>query len=439
MEKDTITEKHLNFLTSIFNQMVEIRLDNITKIYPGKRRRKSLQKVKNVLLRRKERETEKEEKDIVAVDHVTLTVKDSAYFTILGPSGSGKSTTLGIIAGHIEPDEGRVYFGDEDVSDYPPHQRDAVMVPQNLALFPHMIIEENVRFGLDYRKICPKCKALVYPKAKNPLQRLALRLHLKTYDTHCGVKLRKLRKNEKRERVEIALNTVGLDYNLFGYRKIRELSGGQKQRVAVARALITESPVWLLDEALGALDAKLRVEMREEIRRLQREGGITAMNVTHDQVEALSSSDEIGIMNEGRIEQVGTPVEIYKNPETRFVADFIGRVNFCEGEVLDSSTGRLHGLDRQVSLYGVEPHLIGKTATFMCRPEELAVTKDHTGKYVIERMLDYSGAEATYEVSKKGLKDLRLQVRMTSPTEILKKGTPVNLKYLSPWGILKEH
>jgi len=250
---------------------------------------------------------------------------------------------------------------------------------------------------------------------------------------------RKLRKNEKRERVKIALNTVGLDYHLFGYRKIRELSGGQKQRVALSRALITESAVWLLDEALGALDAKLRVEMREEIRRLQREGSITAINVTHDQVEALSSSDEIGIMNEGRIEQVGTPVEIYKNPETRFVADFIGRVNFCEGEVLDASTGRLYGLDRQVSLYGVEPHLIGKTVTFMCRPEELAVTKDHAGKYIIERMLDYSGAEATYEISKKGLKDLRLQVRMTSPTEILKKGTMVNFKYLSPWGILKEH
>jgi len=226
---------------------------------------------------------------------------------------------------------------------------------------------------------------------------------------------------------------------LFGHRKIRELSGGQKQRVAVARALITESSVWLLDEALGALDAKLRVEMREEIRSLQREGGITAINVTHDQVEALSSSDEIGIMNEGRIEQIGTPVEIYKNPETRFVADFIGRVNFCEGDVLDASTGKLHGLDRQVSLYGVEPPLIGKTAMFMCRPEELAVTKDHNGKFIIERMLDYSGAEATYEISKKGLEALRLQVRMTSPTQILNKGTTVNLRYLSPWRILKEH
>jgi putative spermidine/putrescine transport system ATP-binding protein len=179
--------------------------------------------------------------------------------------------------------------------------------------------------------------------------------------------------------------------------------------------------------------------MREEIRKLQREGGITAMNVTHDQVEALSSSDEIGIMNEGRIEQVGTPVEIYKNPETRFVADFIGRVNFCEGEVLDSSTGRLYGLDRQVSVYGVKPNLVGKTVTFMCRPEELAVAKDHAGEYIIERMLDYSGAEATYEISKKGLEALRLQVRITSPTEILKKGSTVNLKYLSPWGILKEH
>ena len=419
--------------------MVEIRLDNLTKIYPGKKRRKLLRKMKNVLFRRKQREIEKEEKDIVAVDHVTLAVKDTGYFTVLGPSGSGKSTTLGIIAGHIEPDEGRVYFGNTDITGYPPHQRDAVMVPQNLALFPHMIIEENVKFGLDYRKICSKCKALVYPNPKNSIQRLAQYLRLKTYDTHCGVKLRKLRKKEKKERVKTALNTVGLDYHLFGYRKIRELSGGQKQRVAVARALITESSVWLLDEALGALDAKLRVEMREEIRSLQREGGITAINVTHDQVEALSSSDEIGIMNEGRIEQVGTPVEIYKNPETRFVADFIGRVNFCEGDVLDSSTGKLHGLDRQVSLYGVEPPLIGKTAIFMCRPEELAITKDHNGKYIIERMLDYSGAEATYEISKKGLKALRLQVRMTSPTQILNKGTTVNLRYLSPWRILKEH
>jgi ABC-type Fe3+/spermidine/putrescine transport system ATPase subunit len=419
--------------------MVEIRLDNLTKIYPGKKRRKLLQKIIKVVFRRKQREIEEEEKDVVAVDHVTLTVKDSGYFTVLGPSGSGKSTTLGIIAGHIEPDEGRVYFGNTDVTGYPPHQRDAVMVPQNLALFPHMIIEENVKFGLDYRKICPKCKALVHPKAKNPIQRLAQFLRLKIYETHCGVNLRKLTKNEKKDKVKTALKMVGLDHRLFGHRKIRELSGGQKQRVALARALITESAVWLLDEALGALDAKLRVEMREEIRSLQREGGITAINVTHDQVEALSSSDEIGIMNEGRIEQVGTPVEIYKNPETRFVADFIGRVNFCEGEVLDSSTGKLHGLDRQVSLYGVEPPLIGKTATFMCRPEELAINKDMNGKYIIERMLDYSGAEATYEISKKGLKALRLQVRMTSPTQILNKGTPVNLKFLSPWRILKEH
>lgn len=419
--------------------MVEIKLDNLTKIYPGKKRRKILRKIGNIVFRRKPREIEKEEKDIVAVDHVTLTVKDTGYFTVLGPSGSGKSTTLGIIAGHIEPDEGRVYFGNKDVTRYPPHQRDAVMVPQNLALFPHMIIEDNVKFGLDYRRICSKCGALVYPNPKNPMQRLAQYLRLKAYDTHCGVKLRKLGKKEKRERVKTSLNTVGLDYNLFGYRKIRELSGGQKQRVAVARALITESSVWLLDEALGALDAKLRVEMREEIRSLQRQGGITAINVTHDQVEALSSSDEIGIMNEGRIEQIGTPVEIYKDPRTKFVADFIGRVNFCEGEVLDSSTGKLHGLDKEVSLYGVEPALIGKTAIFMCRPEELAVTKDDAGKYIIERLLDYSGAEATYEVSRKGLEALRLQVRMTSPTQILNKGTRVNLKYLSPWRILKEH
>jgi ABC-type Fe3+/spermidine/putrescine transport system ATPase subunit len=417
--------------------MVEINLVNLTKIYPGKKRRRLLRKIKNLAFRRKPREIEKEEKDIVAVDHVTLTVKDTGYFTVLGPSGSGKSTTLGIIAGHIEPDEGRVYFGKKDVTRYPPHQRDAVMVPQNLALFPHMIIEDNVKFGLDYRRICSRCKALVYPTPKNPMQRLAQYLRLKTYDTHCGVKLRKLGKKEKRERVKNALNTVGLDYNLFGYRKIRELSGGQKQRVAVARALITESSVWLLDEALGALDAKLRVEMREEIRSLQRQGGITAINVTHDQVEALSSSDEIGIMNEGRIEQIGTPVEIYKDPKTKFVADFIGRVNFCEGEVLDSSTGKLHGLDKEVSLYGVEPDFIGKTAIFMCRPEELAVTKDNAGNYIIERLLDYSGAEATYEISRKGLRDLRLQVLVTSPRQILNKGTRVNLKYLSPWRILK--
>jgi ABC-type Fe3+/spermidine/putrescine transport system ATPase subunit len=414
--------------------MVDIHLENLTKIYPGKRR-SLLQRTKELFFRRKE--AEKEEKDIVAVDHVTLTIEDSKYFTILGPSGSGKSTTLGLIAGHIEPTEGKVYFGKEEITNFPPHQRDAVMVPQNLALFPHMIIEENVKFGLDYRKICPKCNALFYPKPKSPIKSLAQSLHLRNYDTHCE-DLRKLNKQEKRERVKNALNMVGLDYELFGYRKIRELSGGQKQRVAVARALITESSVWLLDEALGALDAKLRVEMREEIRSLQRESGITAINVTHDQVEALSSSDEIGIMNEGRIEQVGNPVDIYKKPETRFIADFIGRVNFCEGEVLDSSTGRLHGMERQVSLYGVEPTQIGKTVTLMCRPEELAVTKDPKGQYIIERMLDYSGAEVTYEISKKGLPSLKLQVMMTNPPEILPKAASVALKYLSPWRILKE-
>jgi putative spermidine/putrescine transport system ATP-binding protein len=227
--------------------------------------------------------------DVVAVDSVDLEIARGEFFTMLGPSGSGKTTTLRIIAGFERPDSGRVALAGADVTARPPYDRDVNTVFQDYALFPHMSVLQNVEYGLRVK----------------------------------GVK-----KPERRRRAQEALALVQLEG--FGDRKPVQLSGGQRQRVALARAIVNHPQVLLLDEPLGALDLKLRQEMQIELKRIQQEVGITFVYVTHDQEEALTMSDRIAVFSQGKIDQIGTPAEVYEHPANEFVASFVGISNVLE-------------------------------------------------------------------------------------------------------------
>ena len=224
-----------------------------------------------------------------AVDNVSLEIGPGEFFSLLGPSGCGKTTTLRLIAGFEVPDQGRIFVGKHDITYVPVHRRDMSMVFQSYALFPHRTVAENVAFGL---------------------------------------RMRRMGKQEIARRVREALQLVALT-GLEG-RRPAQLSGGQQQRVALARAIVVRPPVLLCDEPLGALDRKLRQQMQFELKQLQKELGVTLVFVTHDQEEALAMSDRIAVMNAGRIEQIGTPAEIYDRPASRYVADFIGEINILE-------------------------------------------------------------------------------------------------------------
>jgi putative spermidine/putrescine transport system ATP-binding protein len=244
--------------------------------------------------------------DVVAVDGVDLEVGRGEFFTMLGPSGSGKTTTLRLIAGFEQPDAGRVRLRGRDVTGDPPYARNVNTVFQDYALFPHMTVAENVAYGLKIRRV---------PRA------------------------------ERQERVEEALRTVQLTG--YGARRPAQLSGGQRQRVALARALVNRPQVLLLDEPLGALDLKLRQGMQIELKRIQREVGITFIYVTHDQDEALTMSDRIAVFNEGRIEQVGPAAQVYEHPRTEFVAGFVGVSNLLarDGRSLSVRPEKIRILD----------------------------------------------------------------------------------------------
>lgn len=227
-----------------------------------------------------------------AVDGVTLDVVEGELFFLLGPSGCGKTTCLRVIAGFYKPDEGELYFDDKLMNNIPPHKRNIGMVFQNYALWPHMTVYENVEYGLNIRKLAAQVK---------------------------------------REKVQRVLEIVRMEK--YADRNPNQLSGGQQQRIALARALVIEPDILLLDEPLSNLDAKLRLEMRQEIKRIHSEAGITAVYVTHDQKEALSLADRAAIMRDGKIIQIGTPREIYNYPVNSFVADFIGETNFIHGKI----------------------------------------------------------------------------------------------------------
>ena len=271
------------------------------------------------------------------VNEVSLDIADGELFFLLGPSGCGKTTLLRTIAGFYLPDNGTLKFGDRDVTTLPPNQRNTGMVFQNYALWPHMTVAGNVAYGLDVRKIPA---------------------------------------DEKARRVKAALAAVRMEE--FAERPATLLSGGQQQRVALARALVVNPDVLLLDEPLSNLDAKLRLEMREEIRRLHKETGLTTIYVTHDQAEALSLADRVALMNLGRIEQVGTPRELYRSPANEFVRDFLGAANFVEGHVTRIESGRVsvntpHG---EITCALDDPKLAaGQTVTCVVRPHDIIVLR----------------------------------------------------------------
>ncbi len=235
-----------------------------------------------------------------AVDDISLKIEPGELFFLLGPSGCGKTTLLRCLAGFYQPEEGRVQIGDKDVTSLPPHQRDTGMVFQSYALWPHMTVSENIAFGLEMRK----------------LSRTEIDLRVKDV-------LAMVRMSDK------------------ALQKPNQLSGGQQQRVALARALVIHPQCLLLDEPLSNLDAKLRLEMRTEIRRICKESGLTALYVTHDQKEALSIADRLAVIDQGRIRQLGQPREVYERPIDTFVANFIGETNFIKGRVAGFEDGRV--------------------------------------------------------------------------------------------------
>jgi spermidine/putrescine ABC transporter ATP-binding subunit len=276
--------------------------------------------------------------EVVAVDQVTLEVYTGEFLTLLGPSGSGKTTTLMMIAGFEFPTEGEIFVEGKDILDVPPSKRNIGMVFQNYALFPHMTVYENIAFPL---------------------------------------KMRRFTRTEISKRVEAALEKVKLPG--FERRYPKQLSGGQQQRIALARALVFDPPLLLMDEPLGALDKKLREYMQLEIKSLQRDLKITTIYVTHDQGEALTMSNRIAVFNEGRIEQVGTPEEVYDQPANKFVADFIGETNFLEGNVthVAESGCRFRSLGGSEFLLITKKNLaIGEKILVALRPEKIVVLKE---------------------------------------------------------------
>ena len=275
-------------------------------------------------------------KDFYAVKDTSLEITPGSFVTLLGPSGCGKTTTLRMIAGFESPDEGEIFLGGEPINALTPNKRDTAMVFQSYALLPHYNIFDNVDYGL---------------------------------------KLRKLDKETIREKVTNILKLVGLEG--MEARMTNQLSGGQQQRVALARALVLEPGVLLFDEPLSNLDAKLRVSMRTEIRRIQQEAGITAIYVTHDQSEAMALSDQIIIMEKGVVAQIGTPQEIYYHPASEFVADFIGEANFLRGKLSEKAgdTGCVTVEGHRVDVIGVEALDDGKDCTLVLRPESAVLAE----------------------------------------------------------------
>ena len=281
---------------------------------------------------------------VVAVAGIDLQIGDGEFFSMLGPSGSGKTTTLRMIAGFERPTEGRILLQGLDVTDRPPFERDVNTVFQDYALFPHMSVGDNVAYGLMIRRI---------PKA------------------------------ERQRRAGEALAMV----RLTGYERRRpsQLSGGQRQRVALARALVNRPRVLLLDEPLGALDLKLREEMQLELKAIQQEVGITFVYVTHDQEEALTMSDRLAVFSQGRIEQVGSPAEVYERPATRFVAGFVGTSNLLTGAVAEA--------------------IVGRAGTYTVRPEKIRLAdpeasqkEDETSALGTVRTVVYLGSDTRYIV-----------------------------------------
>lgn len=331
---------------------------------------------------------------LCVLDGINLEIAPGELFFLLGPSGCGKTTLLRCIAGFCEPDSGEIRLGDEDITRRPPHQRDTGMVFQSYALWPHLTVRENVAFGLEQRR---------------------------------------LPREEIGRRVDAALDMVRMRERADD--RPNQLSGGQQQRVALARALVVQPKCLLLDEPLSNLDAKLRLEMRTEIRRICKSAGLTAIYVTHDQKEALSIADRIAVLNTGRIEQCGAPMEVYRRPLNRFVAGFIGETNFVSATI-DSVTG---GRTRLRTPWGIvesgaalSPGLKpGDTATLSLRPEAIRLDPppDHTPNVLEADFCEsvYLGEMAQHVIAPRGgasgdgrvkASEIRLKVFELRPREV---------------------
>jgi spermidine/putrescine ABC transporter ATP-binding subunit len=302
---------------------------------------------------------------VAALDGVTMTFRDGEFFGLLGPSGSGKTTLLRAIAGFVTLDRGQVLIDGQDVGGVPVHARNIGMMFQNYALFPHMSVAENVAFGLEVRG--------------RPREEVA-------------------------QRVKEALAMVRLGG--LEQRKPKQLSGGQQQRVALARALVTRPKVLLLDEPLGALDKHLRQEMQVELRRIQRQVGITTIFVTHDQEEALTLSDRIAIFDSGRIIQEGAPMAVYERPVTRFAAGFLGEANFLQGRVTSIEPDGLARVALDIggeASYRPSSGQVGQTILLALRPEKITLsTEGPLGVNAVRgRVLDvvFSGNSTTYRIA----------------------------------------
>ena len=343
-----------------------VRLERLTKTFTGDAGRRAARSMQR----------QGEGSIVRAVDGVDLEIRDGEFFSMLGPSGSGKTTTLRMIAGFELPTEGRVYLHGEDVTNRPPFERDVNTVFQDYALFPHMTVGDNVAYALTIRKV---------PKP------------------------------DRERRVGEALAMV----RLAGYerRKPSQLSGGQRQRVALARALVNRPRVLLLDEPLGALDLKLREEMQIELKAIQQEVGITFIYVTHDQEEALTMSDRLAVFNQGRIEQMGTPADLYERPATAFVAGFVGTSNLLRGAAAQA--------------------LVGSDGLFTVRPEKIRlaepgapVADDEVGADGTIRNVVYLGPDTRYVVALDAGSDLvvtQQNLDRTSMDALAAQGQPVRL------------
>ena len=326
-----------------------------------------------------------------AVDNVSLTIEPGSLVTLLGPSGCGKTTTLRIVAGLETATSGRVFIGDAEVTHLPPNARDVTMMFQSYALFPHLSVFENVAYGL---------RVLRRPEG------------------------------ELRKQVEEVLQLVGMPG--MGERSPSALSGGQQQRVALARSLVMQPKVLLFDEPLSNLDAKLRKRMREEIRLLQQRLGITAIYVTHDQAEALAISDQIVVMDRGRISEIGTPVSLYRSPGNRFVAEFIGEANFLPArlEALEDGQARIAIGPQQLRV--ASPRLAPGPVTVLARPEAIRIHADGSGLPGTIQKVSYLGSSADYTVETDLGAVLITDYEMRGG--VLPMGTRVHLEFL-PHGV----
>ena len=339
--------------------------------------------------------------ETVAVDDLSLDISSGEFFSMLGPSGCGKTTTLRMIGGFEEPTRGTIYLDGRDVTDRPPYKRDVNTVFQSYALFPHLDVYENVAFGLRRRKVDG---------------------------------------GDIRSRVREALDLVDLEG--FEKRKPGLMSGGQAQRVALARALVNRPKVLLLDEPLGALDLKLRKQMQLELKRIQKEVGITFIYVTHDQEEAMTMSDRLAVMRHGKIEQIGPPEDVYENPQTQFVAGFLGASNLLEGDLKEQS----EGLSTVLLAGGDVVHLPSDRAPFRTgdsvlvgvRPEKITIARAGDNDVVesgwnavngLLRMSTYIGVSHQYKVEGPGGADLTVWVQNLGVEEAPRPGDRVRLSW----------